>query len=76
LEPSPLAKRFLSELRENPLFQEAMKEVKKFRPVVPRYKPGMNTEENSSLIERIKYESAREEGFDLIYLILTGERNG
>lgn len=71
-----LSKQFLSELRLNPLFQEAMKEIQKFRPVVPHYQPGESTEEVSSLIERIKFESGRQEGFDLIYLILTGERNG
>lgn len=75
MEPTPLAKQFLSELRENPLFREAMKDVKKFRPVVPVYKPGQSREEADSLMERIKYESGRKEGFDLIYLLLTGDRN-
>lgn len=75
MEPTPLAKQVLSELRENPLFQKAIGELKKFRPVVPAYKPGQSLEENASLIERIKYESGRREGFDLLYLILTGDRN-
>ena len=70
-----IAKQFLQELRLNPLFKEAMKEVQKFRPVVPAYKPGQSREEADSLIERIKYESGRLEGFDLVYLILTGDRN-
>lgn len=71
----PIAKQFLQELRLNPLFKEAMKEIYKSRPVVPAYKPGQSQEESISLLERIKYESGRKEGFDLIYLLLTGDRN-
>ena len=70
-----LAKQFLQELRLNPLFKEAMKEIKKFRPVVPAYKPAQSCEEEDSLIERIKYASGEQSGFDLVYLVLTGERN-
>lgn len=70
-----LAKQFLQELRLNPLFKEAMKEIKKFRPVVPAYKPAQSREEEDSLIERIKYASGEQSGFDLVYLVLTGERN-
>lgn len=69
-----LSKQFLQELRLNPLFQEAMKDVKKFRPVVPAFQPG-SPEEIESLLEKIKYESGRLAGFDLIYLVLTGDRN-
>ncbi len=75
MEPTPLAKQFLNELRENPIFQAAVKELNKFRPIVPKYKPGQSSEENSSLLEVIKYESGRKEGFDLLYLLLTGDRN-
>lgn len=70
-----LAKQFLQELRLNPLFKQAMKEIQKFRPVVPAYQPCQSREEADSLMERIKFESGRLEGFDLIYLILTGDRN-
>ena len=74
MEPSNLAKQFLSELRSNPLFRESMNEIKKFRPVVPAYKPAQSQEESVSLMERIKFESGRQDGFDLIYLLLTGDR--
>lgn len=70
-----LAKQFLKELRINPLFREAMKEAKKNRPVVPAYQPCQSQEEGLSLWERIKFDSGRQEGFDLLYLLLTGERN-
>jgi hypothetical protein len=69
-----VAKVFLQELRINPFFKEAMKEVLKRRPVVPAYQPCQSREEADSLMERIKYESGRKEGFDLIYLLLTGDR--
>lgn len=71
----PVAKKFLQELRVNPFFKSSMEEIKKFRPVIPSYKPGQSQEESISLMERIKYESGRQEGFDLIYLLLTGDRN-
>lgn len=75
MEPSKETKLFLSELRENPLFQKSMQEVRQcFRPVVPAYKPGESQEETFSLMERIKYESGRKEGFDLMYLLLTGDK--
>jgi hypothetical protein len=74
MEPNKLAKQFLQELRFNPLFKEAMAEVKKFRPVVPEYKPCQSREEADSLMEKIKYESGRKDGFELIYLLLTGDR--
>lgn len=59
----------------NPLFRETMKELKKLRPVVPVYKPCQTQEEMFSLLERIRFESGRQEGFDLIHLLLTGDRN-
>ena len=75
MEPTKLAKQFMAELRMNPLFRETMKELLKFRPVVPAYKtPSHSKEEEFSLLERIKFESARKEGFDKIYLLLTGEK--
>lgn len=67
-----LAKQFITELRLNPLFREAMKELLKSRPVVPAYKPCQTAEEQFHALERIKCESMRQEGFDAIYLRLTG----
>lgn len=62
------------ELRLNPLFREAMKEIKAKRPIVPKYQPCQSQEETSSLWEQIKFASGRQEGFDLVYFLLTGER--
>lgn len=70
------AKACLAELRANQIFHRLMKELRALsRPVVPGYRPG-STEEIAMLVEKIKYETGRQEGFDLIYLYLTGERNG
>jgi hypothetical protein len=75
-ELSPQVKAFMAELIVNPIYKKAMQEISEMtRPVVPSFKPGMNQEENFSLLERIKYESGRKEGFDLLYLRLTGDRN-
>jgi hypothetical protein len=71
----PVVRQFLQELRINKLFHASMKEISKHRPVVPAYKPGQSREEADSLMERIKFESGRKEGFDLLYLLLTGDRN-
>ena len=51
-----------------------MKEMKERRPVLPRYQPQATSEANQELLEKIKFETGRQDGFDLIYLILTGER--
>lgn len=75
-ELSPVHKAFMAELVVNPMYKGALKELCQIlRPVVPAFKPGHTREEDFSLLERIKYESGRKEGFDLLYLHLTGDRN-
>jgi len=71
---SPVTKEFILQLRINPLFREWLKELQQARPVVPKYVPGESTMETEALLERIKYESGRREGFDLMYLLLSGEQ--
>lgn len=67
---------FHQELALDPRFKALMRELnKQHRPCVPSYRPGQSREEADSLLERIKYESGRQEGFDLLFLRLTGERN-
>jgi len=67
-------KLWLTELRNDPKFRQVMKEMKERRPVLPRYQPQATSEANQELLEKIKFETGRQDGFDLIYLILTGER--
>lgn len=64
----------LQELMVNPIFKGLMQELKALQPVVPSYKPG-TPQEVEMLFEQIRFESGRKEGFDLLYLVLTGERN-
>lgn len=67
-------KEFLARLRLEPLFFDVLKEIDKQRPVVPSYQPTESGEEERALLERIKYESGRQAGFDLFRLYLTGEK--
>jgi hypothetical protein len=71
---TPNGKTWLAELRNNPKFRQVMKEMKELRPVLRRYQPQATSEANQELIEQIKFETGRQDGFDLIYMILTGER--
>jgi hypothetical protein len=68
-------KLFLAQTREHPLFKDLINEINKQRPVIPTYQPGQSQEETYSLLERIKFESGRKEGFDLALLLLTGEKS-
>lgn len=75
-ELSPEHKAFMSTIIVNPLFKGAMREIyQQLRPVVPVFKPGQSREEDFALLERIKFETGRKDGFDLFYFHLTGERN-
>lgn len=71
---TPDAKRWLIEIKNDPKFKQVIREFKEFRPVIPHYKPQVSLEASAQLMEQIKYESARQDGFDLIYARLTGER--
>ena len=68
-------KLFLGQLRSDPKFRHVLKELKDVRPVIPFYKPQDTIDAQAMLIEQIKYSTATQQGFDLLYLILTGERN-
>lgn len=57
-----------------PLFLELLKEIDQQRPVVPNYRPAESSEDERALLERIKFESGRQAGFDLFRLYLTGEK--
>jgi hypothetical protein len=64
----------LKALRDSPEFKIIMDGVKKDRPVVPSYKPQKTMDETANMIENIKYQSAKQEGFDLLHQILTGQK--
>lgn len=62
----------LKALRESREFSIIMDGMKKDRPVIPSYRPQKTMDETSNVIETIKYQSAKQEGFDLLFQMLTG----
>lgn len=66
---------FLAQLKGDGKFKLVMKNVKEARPVIPSYRPQETRDMEAQLVEQMKYETARQQGFDLLYQILTGERN-
>jgi hypothetical protein len=71
---SPVIKEYIARLRMDPLFQQWAKEISEARPVVPSYVPG-TPEETQTLVEQIKFDTGRRDGFDLAMLHITGGRN-
>jgi len=61
-------------IREHQMFTMAIEELKKFRPVVPRYSPASSLEEEEHNMRRIRYESGRQDGFDLLMMYLSGDK--
>lgn len=62
----------LKALRESQEFKIIMEGMKKERPVIPYYRPQKTMDETANSIEQIKYQSAKQEGFDLLFEKLTG----
>jgi hypothetical protein len=64
----------LKALQEDPKYQAVMAEVFTQRPGIPRFSPQQTSAENEALVEKIKFEAARQIGFDLLYTLLTGQQ--
>jgi len=69
------AKLFLGQLKGDAKYRIVLKELKQLRPVIPEYRPQETRDSEAQLVEQMKYETARQQGFDLLYRALTGERN-
>ena len=70
-----VSRAYLQDMRVNPKFKGLMKFIAENQaPIVPAYKGSQTKEEEFALVERIKFESGRREGFGLFYLFLTGEK--
>lgn len=69
-----MSKDLIKQLRESPDFQIIMRDMLKYRPVVPTYKPQKTIDETANMVEQIKYSSAQQDGFDLLFSALTGNR--
>jgi len=64
----------LTQLRESREFQVVMVEMVKSRPLVPRYTPQLTRDATENLIEQVKHQSSMQQGFDLLYQLLTGNK--
>ena len=60
-------------LRESNDFHVIMGEMWRSRPVIPVYTPQATQDLTSNLVERIKYQSAMRQGFDVLYTALAGQ---
>lgn len=59
---------------EDVTFRKLMQEIRaELRPIVRQWKPQETADANAALIEEIKFSQAQQQGFDLLYQILTGE---
>lgn len=65
-------KDLLAQLRMEPGFQMIMDDMKKRRPVVPEFAPQESRDANEVLLEQIKAESYKRQGFDLLFKLLIG----
>lgn len=66
----------LMKLRESPEFASIMKSMEEQRPIVPRYVPQQTKEAQEVLMEKIKFEMARQDGFDRLFALLVGRKAG
>lgn len=61
-------------LRESPEFQAIMTEIVNTRPLIPDYTPQKTRDETENLIEQIKHRSSCRQGWDILFLALTGKK--
>lgn len=68
-------KALLASFRENHNFQQLMRSIHPHRPIVPTWKPQDTRDANEKLIEDIKYASAFQQGWDLLYATIMGVKH-
>lgn len=66
-------KALLIALRDVPEFRAVMNSMLLHRPIVPAYRPQATADAQQMHVEDIKFQSAKQEGFDLLFLALTGK---
>jgi hypothetical protein len=64
----------LNEVRKSPEFQAVMDEALKHRPVVPAFVICDTKDAQEMVIENIKFQTARQNGFDFLYQFLVGRK--
>jgi hypothetical protein len=68
-------KALLAHYREDPNFRQLLKEILSARPIIPTWKPQETRDGNEKLIEDIKFASAFQQGWDLLFVTLNGVKN-
>lgn len=65
---------YMMALKADIHFRNALEKIKeKSRPIVPAYSLCDTVEAREALLEKIKFETGRQDGFDLLFRLLTGE---
>ena len=64
----------LDELRKNPEFSAVLEDSLKHRPVIPAFVICDTKDQQETVIEKIKYFTARRDGFDSLYQFLSGRK--
>lgn len=64
----------LNEVRKSPEFRAAMEESLKHRPVIPAFVICDTKDEQEMVVEKIKFHTARQNGFDFLYQYLVGRK--
>lgn len=62
------------QLRESLDFKTIMAELLTTRPLIPGYTPQKTRDETENLIEQIKHKSSMQQGWDLLYGQLMGDK--
>lgn len=63
----------LKSFRENSEAMAVLEEAKRVRPVVPAFVLCKTKDEQEMAVEAIKYHTAMQQGFDLLFQYLTGQ---
>jgi hypothetical protein len=57
-----------------PEFQAVIEEAKKHRPIVPEFKIQKTRDDQEQLLDQIKFQTGRKEGFDFLLRLLTNQK--
>lgn len=64
----------LEAIRKDEKFRAVMKEALSKRPVVPDFSLARTKDEQEMIIENLKFATALKQGFDVLYVYLTGNK--
>ena len=64
----------LKKLNAMPEFQAVMAESKQHRPIVPEFKILKTRDEQEHLLDQIKFQTGRRDGFDFLFRLLTNQK--